>query len=368
MALLCGHLFAERVPFGAGLPEPRAQFSASATPLRDAHHAPSWRRWRRTCRSWSRRRLRSSRRCSTSSPLCHSTALLQVRISPDMTQAVEVAPAPVVNLALVAHETAAGQRLALAPPDFFYVPVFSRIARFVGYRGRQRWVRGAQVSRTRRERARPLSPSSRSCLANNVATLLRGAPVSMQTDTNESTSRQEQRAHVCLHTWQSTDEWQTLATQRRSAPRSRTLMMVRLCPAPEWLSGGKQSLTETLGFLGFSIWCRQGFSNTVGLRRTQFLPVYRTAALRSSLPAGIGRCLFSCHQRPRPCTLQLGALSLRVAPACVAERGPRPDRSTTSGWARDDSLQMEAIYLSRGSRTRSILHCRNWVSGRRKGT
>ena len=26
---------------------------------------------------------------------------------------------------------------------------------------------------------------------------------------------------------------------------------------------------------------------------------------------------------------------------------------------------MEAIYLSRGSTTRSILHCRNWISGRR---
>ena len=30
--------------------------------------------------------------------------------------------------------------------------------------------------------------------------------------------------------------------------------------------------------------------------------------------------------------------------------------------------QMETIYLSRGSSTRSILHCRNWISGRRKGT
>ena len=27
---------------------------------------------------------------------------------------------------------------------------------------------------------------------------------------------------------------------------------------------------------------------------------------------------------------------------------------------------MEAIYLSRGSSTRTILHCRNWISGRKK--
>ena len=41
------------------------------------------------------------------------------------------------------------------------------------------------------------------------------------------------------------------------------------------------------------------------------------------------------------------------------------DYITETDELRDDSLQMKAIYLSRGSSTRSILHCRNWISGRR---
>ena len=44
------------------------------------------------------------------------------------------------------------------------------------------------------------------------------------------------------------------------------------------------------------------------------------------------------------------------------------DHITETDELRDDSLQMQAIYLSRGSRTRSILHCWTWISGRRKGT
>ena len=35
---------------------------------------------------------------------------------------------------------------------------------------------------------------------------------------------------------------------------------------------------------------------------------------------------------------------------------------------RDDALQLETIHLPRGSSTRSILHCRNWISGKRKRT
>ena len=35
---------------------------------------------------------------------------------------------------------------------------------------------------------------------------------------------------------------------------------------------------------------------------------------------------------------------------------------------RDVSLQVETIHLSRGSSTRPILHSRNWIGGRRKGT
>ena len=44
------------------------------------------------------------------------------------------------------------------------------------------------------------------------------------------------------------------------------------------------------------------------------------------------------------------------------------DHITQTDELRDDSLHMEAIYLSRGSSTRPILHCRNWISGRKKGT
>ena len=43
------------------------------------------------------------------------------------------------------------------------------------------------------------------------------------------------------------------------------------------------------------------------------------------------------------------------------------DHITEIDELRDACLQMEAIYLSRGSSTRSILHCRNWHAGRRKG-
>ena len=54
---------------------------------------------------------------------------------------------------------------------------------------------------------------------------------------------------------------------------------------------------------------------------------------------------------------------------CKDENGERwNDHITETDELRDDSLQMEAIHLSRGLSTRSILHCRNWISGRRKGT
>ena len=42
------------------------------------------------------------------------------------------------------------------------------------------------------------------------------------------------------------------------------------------------------------------------------------------------------------------------------------DHVTETDELHHDSLQVEAIYLSRGSSTKSILHCRNWISGRRK--
>ena len=41
-------------------------------------------------------------------------------------------------------------------------------------------------------------------------------------------------------------------------------------------------------------------------------------------------------------------------------------RITETAELRDDSLQMEAIYLLRGSSTRSILHCRNLFGGRKE--
>ena len=51
--------------------------------------------------------------------------------------------------------------------------------------------------------------------------------------------------------------------------------------------------------------------------------------------------------------------------SCDPQSLRRNDHSTEIAELRDDSLQMDAIYLSS---TRSTLHCRNWISGRRKGT